>query len=156
MTEQNVNSGASNVITADAFRQMAFSIIPIPGFKDGDANIMIQVKASGIMNMLANGRIPNTLMGKVTELFGDTKKAGKDELPANMKDISEDQKKNALAKLQGSESGLTDMAELLKVFAEATMVSPKYDEVKDYMTDNQLMAVFGAMYGEVAEAETFH
>lgn len=143
-------------ITADAFKQKAYSIIHIPGFKEGDAPIAIQIKASGIMNMLANGRIPNVLMSKVTELFGDTKSVSKDTLPTNMANITEEQKKEALSKLQGKESGMGDMAELLKVFAEATMVVPKYSEVKDYMTDPQLMAVFSAMYGEVAEAESFH
>lgn len=143
-------------ISADSFKQMAYSIIQIPGFKEGDEPISIQVKASGIMNMLANGRIPNTLMGKVTELFGDSTGVQKDHLPANMNNISDEQKTAALAKLNGSESGLTDMASLLKVFAEATMVTPKYADIKEFMTDAQLMAVFGAMYGEVAEAESFH
>ena len=47
------------------------------------------------------------------------------------------------------------MAELLQVFASASLVQPKYEDIKDYMTDEQLMAIFSAMYGEVQNAESF-
>ena len=47
------------------------------------------------------------------------------------------------------------MAELLCVFAEAALVLPTYAEIGEYMTDDQLMTIFSAMYGEVASAESF-
>lgn len=140
-------------ITAAAFNQQANQIIPIPGFRKGSDPIYIQIRTTGVMNMLANGRIPNTLLGKVTELFGDTSKVSKDSVP--LESITSDQKAEALAKLSKSDTGLQDMAELLRVFASAAMVSPTYEEVKDSMTDDQLMAVFSAMYGEVQEVESF-
>lgn len=142
-----------NVITADEFKQRAFQIIPIPGFKPGDPEIYIQIRSTGIMNLLASGKIPNTLLGKVTELFGDTSEVTKDSIA--IEDITDAQKREALAKLNKSDSGIKDMAELLRVFAEASMVQPSYAEVSEYMTDEQLMSIFSAMYGEVKQAETF-
>ena len=140
-------------ITAAAFNQQANQIIPIPGFQKGGEPIYIQIRTTGIMNMLANGRIPNTLLGKVTELFGDTSKVSKDSVPLDS--ITSEQKAEALAKLSKSDTGLQDMADLLRVFASAVMVAPTYEEVKNSMTDDQLMAVFSAMYGEVQEVESF-
>ena len=105
------------------------------------------------MNLIANGRIPNTLLGKVTELFGETQEVTKDNL--DMKSITDDQKRKALEKLNKSDSGIQDMAELLRVFAEAALVQPTYAEIGEYMTDDQLMTIFSAMYGEVASAESF-
>lgn len=142
-----------NIITAEQFRQRSFQVIPIPGFRKDDDPIYIQIRSTGVMNMLANGRIPNTLLGKVTELFGDTSKVSKDSVPLDS--ITQEQKTEALAKLSKSDTGLTDMAELLRVFASAAMVQPTYEEVKDSMTDDQLMAVFSAMYGEVMDVESF-
>ena len=142
-----------DIITADAFRQRAFRVIYIPGFSEGDEPIAIQIKSTGIMNMLANGKVPNTLLGKVTELFEANSSIQKDSVPSSA--ITEEQKSEALKKLSNADSGFQDMAELLKVFAANSMVQPSYEEVKDYMTDEQLMAVFSAMYGEAQSLETF-
>ena len=142
-----------NIITADAFRQRAIRVIYIPGFTEGDEPISIQIKSTGIMNMLANGKIPNTLLGKVTELFGANSSVPKDTVPSSV--ITEEQKSEAVKNLSKTDSGFQDMAELLKVFAANAMVQPSYEEVKDYMTDEQLMAVFSAMYGEAQSLESF-
>lgn len=142
-----------SVISAADFRDRAVRIIPIPGFSDKDEPIHIKIRSTGVMNLVSSGRIPNTLLGKVTQLFGETETVAKDSVKLN--DITDSQKKDALNKLNGSENGLNDMAALMKVFAEATMVEPTYAEIGEYMTDAQLMAVFGAIYGEVQEAESF-
>ena len=142
-----------NIISVEQFKSKAHRIIPIPGFGQFVEPIYIQIKSTGIMNLLANGRIPNTLLGKVTELFGDNSKVEKDSIPTT--DITSAQRQEALDKLTKSDSGIQDMAELLRVFASAAMVNPSYDEVKEYMTDDQLMAIFSAMYGEVTEVESF-
>lgn len=142
-----------NIISVEQFKSKAHRIIPIPGFGQDSEPIYIQIKSTGIMNLLANGRIPNTLLGKVTELFGDNSKVEKDSIPTT--DITSAQRQEALDKLTKSDSGIQDMAELLRVFASAAMVNPSYDEVKEYMTDDQLMAIFSAMYGEVTEVESF-
>ena len=59
-------------ITAEAFKNRAFRIITLPGFNPGDERIPVQIKSTGVMTMLSNGTIPNTLMAKVTELFGNS------------------------------------------------------------------------------------
>lgn len=143
----------NNIITAEQFRQKSFQVIPLPGFGKGAEPIYVQIRSAGVMNLIANGRIPNTLLGKVTELFGETQEVTKDSL--DMKSITDDQKRKALEKLNKSDSGIQDMAELLRVFAEAALVQPTYAEIGEYMTDDQLMTIFGAMYGEVASAESF-
>lgn len=143
----------NNIITAEQFRQKSFQVIPLPGFGKVAEPIYVQIRSAGVMNLIANGRIPNTLLGKVTELFGETQEVTKDNL--DMKSITDDQKRKALEKLNKSDSGLQDMAELLRVFAEAALVQPTYAEIGEYMTDDQLMTIFSAMYGEVASAESF-
>lgn len=143
----------NNIITAEQFRQKSFQIIPLPGFGKHAEPIYVQIRSAGVMNLIANGRIPNTLLGKVTELFGETQEVTKDNL--DMKSITDDQKRKALEKLNKSDSGIQDMAELLRVFAEAALVQPTYAEIGEYMTDDQLMTIFSAMYGEVASAESF-
>ena len=143
----------NNIITAEQFRQKSFQIIPLPGFGKDAEPIYVQIGSAGVMNLIANGRIPNTLLGKVTELFGETQEVTKDNL--DMKSITDDQKRKALEKLNKSDSGIQDMAELLRVFAEAALVQPTYAEIGEYMTDDQLMTIFSAMYGEVASAESF-
>lgn len=143
----------NNIITAEQFRQKSFQVIPLPGFGEGAEPIYVQIRSAGVMNLIANGRIPNTLLGKVTELFGETQEVTKDNL--DMKSITDDQKRKALEKLNKSDSGIQDMAELLRVFAEAALVQPTYAEIGEYMTDDQLMTIFSAMYGEVASVESF-
>lgn len=144
---------SNDIITAEQFRQKSFQIIPLPGFGKDAEPIYVQIRSAGVMNLIANGRIPNTLLGKVTELFGETQEVTKDNL--DMKSITDDQKRKALEKLNKSDSGIQDMAELLRVFAEAALVQPTYAEIGEYMTDDQLMTIFSAMYGEVASAESF-
>lgn len=143
----------TNIITAEQFKQRAFQVIALPGFAKGDEPIHVKIRAAGVMNLVANGKIPNTLLGKVTELFGETSTVTKDNV--SLESITDQQKKEALEKLNKTDTGLQDMAQLLRVFAEATMVEPTYAEVGEYMTDEQLMTIFGAMYGEVTQAETF-
>lgn len=143
----------TNIITAEQFKQRAFQVIALPGFANGDEPIHVKIRAAGVMNLVANGKIPNTLLGKVTELFGETSTVTKDNV--SLESITDQQKKEALEKLNKTETGLQDMAQLLRVFAEATMVEPTYAEVGEYMTDEQLMTIFSAMYGEVTQAETF-
>lgn len=142
-----------NIISVEEFKNRAFNVIPIPGFKEGDEPIFVQIRATGVMSLIANGKIPNTLLGKVTELFGGGEKVEKDN--ATVSGITEEQKQAALAKLSKTDTGIADMAELLQVFASASLVQPKYEDIKDYMTDEQLMAIFSAMYGEVQNAESF-
>lgn len=143
----------TNIITAEQFKQRAFQVIALPGFAKGGEPIHVKIRAAGVMNLVANGKIPNTLLGKVTELFGETSTVTKDNV--SLESITDQQKKEALEKLNKTETGLQDMAQLLRVFAEATMVEPTYAEVGEYMTDEQLMTIFSAMYGEVTQAETF-
>lgn len=138
-------------ITAEAFKNRAFRIITLPGFNPGDERIPVQIKSTGVMTMLSNGTIPNTLMAKVTELFGNSN--GKTKHPKAA--ITEADKQAAIDKLNSSESALQDMASLLRVFAKASLVQPSYDEIGDYLTDEQLMTLFSAMYGEVTDLESF-
>lgn len=143
----------TNIITAEQFKQLAFQIIALPGFSKDSEPIHVKIRAAGVMNLIANGKIPNTLLGKVTELFGETSTVIKDN--ASLASITDQQKKEALDRLNKTDTGIQDMAELLRVFAEASMVEPTYAEVGEYMTDEQLMTIFSAMYGEVTQAETF-
>ena len=143
----------TNIITAEQFKQLAFQIIALPGFSKGSEPIHVKIRVAGVMNLIANGKIPNTLLGKVTELFGETSTVTKDN--ASLASITDQQKKEALDRLNKTDTGIQDMAELLRVFAEASMVEPTYAEVGEYMTDEQLMTIFSAMYGEVTQAETF-
>lgn len=95
--------------------------VEIPDF-DGLENIEIEVRRPQLMAMMSQGKIPNHLLGiaskAIVEGFGIDKE-----------DKIEDKAK--------------EMLKWSAFYCEMCMVQPKYEDVKDYLTDDQIAAIFG-------------
>ena len=141
------------VISIEEFKKLSSREVKIHPFIVGEEPITVRVKSTGIMNLISNGRIPNQLMSKVTELFGDTTAVAKDSNPG---EITDEAKAAAMSKLQANEGSLGDMAALMKIFAENALVEPAYSEIGEYLTDEQLSDLFSAAMGGIIELEPFH
>lgn len=140
------------VISLEDFKKLATWEVEIPGFQATSDPITVRIKSTGIMNLLANGRIPNQLMGQVTELFGEGE-VTKDNISGM---VSEDSKKAAMKKMTEGDDTMKSMATLMKIFAENALVEPTYQEIGDMLTDEQLTEIFGHTMGGVTELEPFH
>ena len=109
-------------VSAEQFISQACSVEEIPGFKPG-TTIQVMLKPVSLTTLAASGKIPNPLMAKVMELFNESGKQGSTE--------------NVLTKEMDS------LGKIMDVMCGACMLQPAYNEVKDYMTDEQKMAIFG-------------
>lgn len=111
-------------ITAEQFKNKATRLIDIPGFEDGEL-ITVLIKPVSILQMMNNGVIANELLTTVLELFGENK--GKELKP---EDIFKD---------GDSVSILTDM---MNKVCQEVLVQPKYEEIAEYLTDEQKQSIF--------------
>lgn len=141
-----------SIITAEAFKQLAVQELQISPFPGTTEPITVQVKATGIMNLLSNGRIPNTLLNSVNELFNGKKR---EDLVDEHGNLKEEAKKAAEAGMANGAGDMAKMAELMKTFASETLVAPRYEEIADFMTDQQMQDIFEFMMGDMKTADSF-
>lgn len=125
------------IITAEQFKNKAVSIIPIPGFDEGET-FEIKVKKLSIVGLMSSGKIPNSLMKVVKDAFDGIKSSHGAE---------------------DSESAVMDKAgeigKLLDIVCKEAMLEPTFDDVKDVMNDAQKLAVFQFTQGGVEEVRPF-
>lgn len=140
-----------SIISVEKFKELAFQTIKLTPFPGSDEPIEVRVKATGIMNLLSNGKLPNTLMSTVNEVFNGSKDIGLDK----SKGISDAQKQELTDKLTGGGSNMADMAEMLRVFAAETLVEPTFDEIGDLLTDQQLNDLFDYSMGGLDKIDNF-
>lgn len=114
----------------EELRAKAVQAIIIPGFAPGET-IEVQVQRPGLMGMMAQGKIPNPLMSQVTQLLKG-------------QDIG-----------KGKEVDFVSLAKTFEFFCSACMVTPTYTEMKDIITDDQMMAVFNWAMGGVQKMSSF-
>ena len=96
-------------------------IIRLPGFAP-DQPFVARLKRPSMLVLVKNGKIPNSLMETASALFDGKKKETDD-----------------------SNNAMGDMYEVLKIVAEASLVSPTMAEIEDAgieLTDEQLIAIF--------------
>lgn len=96
-------------------------IIRLPGFAP-DQPFVARLKRPSMLVLVKNGKIPNSLMETASALFDGKKKETDD-----------------------SSNAMGDMYEVLKIVAEASLVSPTMAEIEDAgieLTDEQLIAIF--------------
>lgn len=109
-------------------KEEATDIISIPNFK-GNGMINVRVQRPRIISMAAQGKIPNPLMGIATELI----KKG-----VNIED----------AKLKES-------SQMFELYCRVCMVEPTFEEMKDYITDDQMVKIFQYAIGGLNAVEPF-
>lgn len=125
------------IITAEQFKNKAVSVIPIPGFDEGET-FEIKVKKLSIVGLMSSGKIPNSLMKVVKDAFEGIKSSNSAE---------------------DGESAVMDKAgeigKLLDIVCREAMLEPTFDDVKDVMNDAQKLAVFEFTQGGVEEVRPF-
>ena len=113
-------------------------VIELPAFEDGTP-LNVEVKKPNMMQLIAAGKIPNTLLSSAMELFNG--RAGE-----------------KMQKAADNAGDLKDLVGLMKVIAEASLVKPSYKEIKKIgieLTDNQLMGLLMYSQGGIKALENF-
>ncbi|WP_409229101.1 hypothetical protein [Gudongella sp. SC589] len=118
----------------DRFKDSATEI-DIPDF-DGIGNITIKVQRPQLTRMMREGKIDNPLMSMATKAA-----LGKAAQPNKDKMTDEE-----LAK---------DYQKWIDFYCEICMVEPKFEEVKDHMTDDQLLSVYAWALAPISSLRSF-
>lgn len=106
------------VISADEVIQLAGSReVEISGFEEG-IDITVRLKRVSLLNVAGSGKIPNSLMPVVMQLF------------------------DGKPKQEGNEIDPKDMGQVLNLFCAESLVEPTYDEIGDLLTDVQRTEIF--------------
>ncbi|MBQ6998309.1 MAG: hypothetical protein IJN62_00780 [Clostridia bacterium] len=83
---------------------------------DGRGTMSVILKRPSILSLAMAGKIPNPLLGAATKLFDFAPKS--------------------------EATSIKEIGQVLHIIAEASLLSPKYNEVKDDLTDEQLMEIY--------------
>lgn len=128
----------SRVISAEQFRKKATRIITIPGFTD-DECFEVMIKSVSVPDMLINDKLPNSLLKIVSDMFDSkTVQLDKDKQPdVNTKEILDDPDK------------LKELVNMMKLIAKEALVEPKYDDIEDVLTQEQIQTIFEQASGGV-------
>ena len=113
-------------------------IIELPSFEDG-TKLNVEVKKPNMMQLIASGKIPNTLLNSAMEMFNG--KAGE-----------------KMQKAADNAGDLKDLVGIMNVIAEASLVNPTYKQIKGLgidLTDNQLMGLLMYSQGGIKALENF-
>lgn len=121
-------------ITATQFKNKATRLVSIPAFEE-DEEIQVLIKSASVMGMLTAGKLPNELLGVVQGLF--TSKKTEEELGMELlKDTKQ----------------LDAIQAMLETVCKEVMVEPTYEDVKDFINDEQKQAIFNHAVGGVKQA----
>lgn len=121
------------VISASEFRQKATRIIAISGFEPGEL-IEVRVKPVNMISLMATGKVPNTLITTINELF-----EGQQPEQINNTVIND-------------EKAMQSVLQLMDCICEECLVEPRYCEIKDLLSDQQKTDIMNAMMSEVTKA----
>lgn len=113
-------------------------IIELPAFNDGTP-FVAEVKRPNMMNLVSSGKIPNTLLSAAMKIF----KGGVGEAA---QEAMEDSK------------ALKELAGLMQVIAEASLVNPTAKDLKEAnveLTEAQLVDLMNYMQGGAKALTTF-
>lgn len=128
----------SKVISAEQFREKATRIITIPGFTD-DECFEVMIKSVSVPDMLINGKLPNSLIKIVSDMFkSNNVKVSKDgEFSGDTMEMLDDPDK------------LKELMNMMKVIAKEALVEPKFDDIADVITTEQIQTIFEQASGGV-------
>ena len=119
----------SEILSIEQLKKMATTVIEIPNF-DNSGTIKVRVQKPRLMAMASQGKIPNHLLGIVnTMMFGNKK--------------------------EKKEVNITDVAKTYELYCRVCLVEPDYEEIKDIITDDQMIAIFDWAMGDAKKVETF-
>lgn len=119
----------SEILSIEQLKKMATTVIEIPDF-EGVGKIKVRVQKPRLMAMAVQGKIPNHLLGIVNDMM----------FPKN-----KDKK----------ELKIEDISKTYELYCRACLVEPSYEEMKDIITDDQMIAIFDWAEGKVNQLNTF-
>lgn len=119
----------SEILSINELKKMATTVIEIPNF-DNSGTIKVRVQKPRLMAMAAQGKIPNHLLSIVNDLMFPNKKEKK-------------------------ELKVEDISKTYELHCRACLVEPSYEEIKDIITDDQMIAIFDWAMGKVSQLDTF-
>lgn len=119
----------NDILNIEQLRKLATTIIDIPDFNN-KGTIKVKVQKPRLMAMVAQGKIPNHLLGVVNDMMFGRKK--------EKKDIK-----------------LEDVTNVYELYCRACLLEPTYDQFKDIITDEQMQYIFDWAMGGTRELETF-
>ena len=125
-----------SVISAKEFRQRATRVIEIDGFEPGE-KIEVRIKPASILSLYVSGKLPNTLLGTVQDLF----------------EVQSEQEAGKQI-LQDPEM-IKASFEILDLVCEQCLVEPTFAEIGDLLTDNQKGQIMAEAQGNVTAAIPF-
>ena len=126
------------VITAEQFKNKAVSIIPIPGFDEGET-FEIKVKKLSLVGLMSSGKIPNSLMQVVKEAFAGIKS-----------NTAENDAESSIMDKAG------EIGKLLDIVCTEAMLEPKFcilDET-DSGLDVDALRIVAEGFNKLRSAET--
>lgn len=125
-----------SVINAEQFKSKATRVVEISGFEENE-KIEVRIKPISLLTMMNSGKIPNELLEVVQKLFNE-------ETAPKKKKISE---KDILSQSDDIKS----ITMLMDAVCNEILVEPKYEEIKDYLTDVQKTEMFNAAQGPIKQ-----
>lgn len=123
----------SEILNVNQLKEMSYSVIEIPGFDLGQL-VKIKVQRPKIMSLLSHGKIPNHLLSTVNQMIVGT---------------------SSKKEKQDESSRSKDVAKLYELYSEICLVEPTYQDLKEYITDEQLEAIFKWATSEVNSLDYF-
>ena len=127
----------SKIISAESFMKKATRVIEIPGFEPGEV-FAVRVKNVGVFSMIIGGKLPNTLLKMATQLFPDTN--------------SSDSLQQSTDKLLDDPEALKAMSQMMRAVAKEALIEPKYEDIAEGITDEQIQSIFTQVVGTVNKA----
>lgn len=125
------------IITAESFMKKATRVIEIPGFEPGEV-FAVRVKNVGVFSMIIGGKLPNTLLKMATQLFPDTN--------------SSDSLQQSTDKLLDDPETLKAMSQMMRAVAKEALIEPKYEDIAEGITDEQIQSIFTQVVGTANKA----
>lgn len=112
-----------NITSIDELRLMSGGeIVELPPFVQGK-QFVAKLRRPSMMNLVRQGKIPNSLIKMATDLFNGTTKDSE----------------------TSAEEAMPQMLQIMEIMAEATFVEPKWSDIKAAgieLTDEQMISIF--------------
>lgn len=127
------------VTSIEEFRSQSQPLVDIVGFEPGQY-ITVRLRRISLMALCKSGKIPNSLLQKSTELFAGAK--------TNGHKVNE-------AKVLENIGELDGINQIVDTVCEAAMIEPKFEDVKEFLTDEQKTEIFQWTQGGIKALESF-
>lgn len=117
------------ITSVEKFKASSIREVEIPGGL-ADETFTIAIKPASMMSLIASGKIPNSLMTSAKGLF-------------NSKQMNTVEDAEKFIEEEGLDfDSIKMMSQLIDAVCDAVMYNPKFEEVKEYLTDEQKQAIF--------------